>query len=241
MLKIEQLSAAYGRTQVLANINLEVKEGEIVCLLGANGAGKSTLLSCISGVVSPMRGKVLFGAEDITGFSPDQTIRRGICHVPEGKQVFQSLTVLENLKLGAYSYHSRVSQKEFQEEINKVYSLFPRLAERERQRAGTLSGGEQQMLAIGRALMGRPKLLLLDEPSLGLAPIIIRDIFAAVESLRQRGITVLLVEQNVRVALQVSDRGYVLQNGSMCLEGSCGLLMDSELIAGAYLGKANKQ
>jgi len=237
MLKTETLHAGYGRTEVLHDISIEVNSGEVVCLLGANGAGKSTLLGCISGVVLPVRGKVFLDGADVTGHPPDQMVRKGVCHVPEGKQIFQSLTVLENLRLGSYSYARRANRPEIEAEMEKIFVLFPRLKERRIQLAGTLSGGEQQMLAIGRALMGKPKLLLTDEPSLGLAPLIIREIFKTVETLRQQGLTILLVEQNVRVALQVADRGYVMQNGSIALQGNCQQLANSELIAAAYLGK----
>jgi branched-chain amino acid transport system ATP-binding protein len=237
MLKTEALHAGYGRTDVLHDIAVEVNNGEVVCLLGANGAGKSTLLGCISGVVSSIRGKVFLNGVDVTGHPPDQMVRQGVCHVPEGKQIFQSLTVLENLKLGSYSYARRAGRAEIESGMEKIFVLFPRLKERKTQLAGTLSGGEQQMLAIGRALMGRPKLLLTDEPSLGLAPLIIKEIFKTVETLRQQGLTILLVEQNVRVALQVADRGYVMQNGAIALQGNCEQLANSELIAAAYLGK----
>jgi branched-chain amino acid transport system ATP-binding protein len=237
MLKVEALHASSGRTEVLRDIAIQVNEGEVVCLLGANGAGKSTLLGCISGVVFPTRGKVSLFGSDVTGFPPDQMVRRGVCHVPEGKQIFQTLTVLENLKLGSYSYAGRVARPEIESEMEKTFTLFPRLQERKTQLAGTLSGGEQQMLAIGRALMGRPKLLLTDEPSLGLAPLIIKEIFKTVETLRQQGLTILLVEQNVRVALEVAHRGYVMQNGRIALQGDCEQLANSELVTAAYLGK----
>jgi len=241
MLKVEGLHASYGRTEVLRNIAIQVNQGEVVCLLGANGAGKSTLLGCISGVVFPTQGKVFLFGSDVTGSSPDQMVRRGVCHVPEGKQIFQTLTVLENLKLGSYSYAGRVARPEIENEMKKIFTLFPRLQERKAQLAGTLSGGEQQMLAIGRALMGRPKLLLTDEPSLGLAPLIIKEIFKTVETLRQQGLTILLVEQNVRVALDVADRGYVMQNGGIALQGDCEQLANSDLVAVAYLGKQRGQ
>jgi branched-chain amino acid transport system ATP-binding protein len=241
MLKVEGLHASYGRTEVLRDIAIQVNQGEVVCLLGANGAGKSTLLGCISGVVFPTQGKVFLFGSDVTGSSPDQMVRRGVCHVPEGKQIFQTLTVLENLKLGSYSYAGRVARPEIENEMKKIFTLFPRLLERKVQLAGTLSGGEQQMLAIGRALMGRPKLLLTDEPSLGLAPLIIKEIFKTVEALRQQGLTILLVEQNVRVALDVADRGYVMQNGKISLQGDCERLANSELVAAAYLGKQRGQ
>ena len=241
MLKVVALHASYGRTEVLHDIAIQVNEGEVVCLLGANGAGKSTLLGCISGVVLQTRGKVFLFGSDVTGSPPDQMVRRGVCHVPEGKQIFQTLTVLENLKLGSYSYAGRVARPEIESEMEKIFALFPRLQERKVQLAGTLSGGEQQMLAIGRALMGRPKLLLMDEPSLGLAPLIIKEIFKTVETLRQQGLTILLVEQNVRVALDVADRGYVMQNGRIALQGDCEQLANSELVAAAYLGKQHGQ
>jgi branched-chain amino acid transport system ATP-binding protein len=241
MLKVEALHASYARTEVLHDITIQVDEGEVVCLLGANGAGKSTLLGCISGVVFPTRGKVFLIGSDVTGFPPDQMVRRGVCHVPEGKQIFQTLTVLENLKLGSYSYAGRAGRLEIESEMEKIFTLFPRLQERKVQLAGTLSGGEQQMLAIGRALMGRPRLLLMDEPSLGLAPLIIKEIFKTVETLCQQGLTILLVEQNVRVALDVADRGYVMQNGKIALQGDCEQLADSELVAAAYLGKQHGQ
>ena len=241
MLKVEGLHASYGRTEVLRDIAIQVNQGEVVCLLGANGAGKSTLLGCISGVIFPTQGKVFLFGSDVTGSSPDQMVRRGVCHVPEGKQIFQTLTVLENLKLGSYSYAGRVGRPEIENEMKKIFTLFPRLLERKVQLAGTLSGGEQQMLAIGRALMGRPKLLLTDEPSLGLAPLIIKEIFKTVEALRQQGLTILLVEQNVRVALDVADRGYVMQNGKISLQGDCEQLANSDLVAAAYLGRQRGQ
>jgi len=237
MLNVQGLHAGYGRTEVLHNVTLEVREGEVVCLLGANGAGKSTLLGCISGVVRPTQGQVTLRGVATTGAAPYLMVRRGICHVPEGKQIFQTLTVFENLKLGSYSYATRARAGEIEHEMESVFALFPRLAERRRQRAGTLSGGEQQMLAIGRALMGRPRLLLTDEPSLGLAPLVIQEIFRTLETLRRRGMTILLVEQNVRVALEVSDRGYVMQNGAIVLSGPSAELAGSELVAAAYLGK----
>jgi branched-chain amino acid transport system ATP-binding protein len=241
MLSVQALHARYGRTEVLHEVSLQVRQGEVVCLLGANGAGKSTLLGCISGIVRPSDGKVFLEDTDLTGVPPYLMVRHGVCHVPEGKQIFQTLTVLENLKLGSYSYASRVPRQKIEQEMDNVFALFPRLAERIQQRAGTLSGGEQQMLAIGRALMGKPKLLLTDEPSLGLAPLIIKEIFKTLDVLRRRGMTILLVEQNVRVALAVSDRGYVMQNGAIVLQGDCKELAGSELVAAAYLGKQAAQ
>ncbi len=241
MLSVHDLHAGYGHTEVLHGVTLTVREGEVVCLLGANGAGKSTLLGCVSGVVRPTTGRVMLGEVETTGAAPHLMVKRGVCHVPEGKQIFQTLTVFENLKLGAYSYAGKGRAAEIEKEMQNVFALFPRLEERQKQRAGTLSGGEQQMLAIGRALMGRPRLLLTDEPSLGLAPLVIKEIFKTLETLRRRGMTILLVEQNVRVALEVSDRGYVMQNGTIVLEGSSADLAKSALVTAAYLGKQGSQ
>lgn len=236
MLKVEGLSAAYGSIKVLHEIGLQVHAGEIVCLLGANGAGKSTLLKSISGVLPPSKGKVVFAGQDVTSFPPDRLVRLGLCHVPEGKQLFPSLTVLENLRLGAYCHGSAAARERLGKDLEKVFTLFPRLAERKGQKAGTLSGGEQQMLAIGRGLMGRPRLLLLDEPSLGLAPLLIKDIFQTICDLRDEGITIFLVEQNVRMALEIANRGYVLQNGRIALEGGTQSLLADDAVQSAYLG-----
>ncbi|MDP2661484.1 MAG: ABC transporter ATP-binding protein [Dehalococcoidia bacterium] len=236
MLSVEGLHAGYGSIEVLHGVSVHVETGEIVTILGANGAGKSTLLKAISGVLGAVRGRVCLDGHDIAGERPSNVVRLGMCHVPEGKQVFQSLSVEENLRLGAYCYRSGAHRSKTEEDLGRVFALFPRLAERRRQKAGTLSGGEQQMLAIGRGLMGRPKLLLLDEPSLGLAPIIIEAIFSTILDLRREGITILLVEQNVRVALEIADRGYVLQNGQVALEGPSSRLMGDDLVKSAYLG-----
>lgn len=236
MLKVEGLSAAYGSIKVLHDVDLQIGDGEIVCVLGANGAGKSTLLKTLSGVVPASRGKVNFAGRDVTCFPPDKLVRLGLCHVPEGKQLFPTLTVLENLKLGAYCHGSKAMGESVGQVLEKVFALFPRLAERKSQRAGTLSGGEQQMLAIGRGLMGMPRLLLLDEPSLGLAPLLIKDIFQTICNMRSAGITILLVEQNVRMALETADRGYVLQNGRILLEGTTRSLLGDDAIQSAYLG-----
>lgn len=236
MLKVEGLRAGYGSIEVLHAVSVQVQSGEIVTILGANGAGKSTLLKSISGVLPPRGGHVLLSGQDTGRLRPNELVRLGMCHVPEGKQVFQSLTVEENLKLGAYCFRRGEERRRREDDQGKVFALFPRLAERRTQKAGTLSGGEQQMLAIGRGLMGRPKLLLLDEPSLGLAPIIIEAIFSTILDLRREGITILLVEQNVRVALEIADRGYVLQNGQVALEGPSSRLMGDELVKSAYLG-----
>ncbi len=236
MLKVEHLHAGYGSIEVLHDVSVQVQSGDIVTILGANGAGKSTLLKTISGVLPPRGGHVLLSGRDTGRLRPNELVRQGMCHVPEGKQVFQSLTVEENLKLGAYSFRRGEERRMREVDLGKVFALFPRLAERRTQKAGTLSGGEQQMLAIGRGLMGRPKLLLLDEPSLGLAPIIIEAIFSTILDLRREGITILLVEQNVRVALEIADRGYVLQNGKVALEGPSSELIGDELVKSAYLG-----
>jgi len=236
MLKVEGLSAAYGSIRVLHEISLQINDGEIVCLLGANGAGKSTLLKTLSGVLPPSKGKVIFAGQEVTSFPPDRLVRLGLCHVPEGKQLFPSLTVLENLRLGAYCHGSGAAQVRMGKDLEKVFSLFPRLAERKSQKAGTLSGGEQQMLAIGRGLMGRPRLLLLDEPSLGLAPLLIKGIFQTIRDLRDEGITIFLVEQNVRMALEIADRGYVLQTGRVVLEGGTQWLLANDSVQSAYLG-----
>jgi len=236
VLSVEGLHAGYGSIEVLHGVSVQVQTGEIVTILGANGAGKSTLLKTISGVLPCKGGHVLLNGQDIGCLPPNKLVRLGMCHVPEGKQVFQSLTVEENLRLGAYCFRSGRDRRRTEDDMERVFTLFPRLAERRRQKAGTLSGGEQQMLAIGRGLMGRPKLLLLDEPSLGLAPIIIEAIFSTIMNLRGEGITILLVEQNVRVALEIADRGYVLQNGQVALEGPSNRLMADDLVKNAYLG-----
>ncbi len=238
MLKVEGLEAYYNTIKALDGVSLEVRGGEVVTLLGANGAGKSTLLRSISGLLPAKRGSVSFEGKDVTKMRASQIVRLGICHVPEGKQVFASLSVANNLRLGAYVRGGKQWSKEIDQRLEEVLDLFPRLKERLRQRSGTLSGGEQQMLAIARGLMSMPKILLLDEPSLGLAPIIIKDIFKAIEDLRKRGLTLLIVEQNVRAALEIADRGYVLQNGRIVLEGTTQSFLESDLVRSAYLGKS---
>ena len=237
MLKIDNLEVFYGSIKVLDAVSLEVREGEVVTILGANGAGKSSLLRSISGVLPAKRGNVILQGKDITRMRASQIVRLGMCHVPEGKQVFAALSVANNLKLGACTLGSRRSS-EVDERLEEVLQLFPRLRERLKQRAGTLSGGEQQMLAIGRGLMSMPKLLLLDEPSLGIAPVVMRDIFEALHGLRRRGLTLVLVEQNVRAALEIADRGYILQNGKIVLEGDTSSFLKSDLVRSAYLGKS---
>jgi len=233
MLEIQNLSTFYGKAQALWDVCLEVRESEIVALVGSNGAGKTTLLNAISGVVRPASGTIRFLGQRIDGLPPHLVIDLGISHVPEGGRVFPDMSVRENLEMGAYP-HSAWKQKE--ETREQVYELFPLLKEREGQLARTLSGGERQMLAIGRGLMSRPKLCLFDEPSYGLAPLMVGEIFRIIQALRDQGNTVFLIEQNVRRALEIAGRAYVLENGRICLEGDCGGLIQSEFVRKAYLG-----
>jgi branched-chain amino acid transport system ATP-binding protein len=214
-----------------------VKPGEVVTLIGANGAGKSTILNCISRLIPCREGEIFFQGQKINGQPPEAVVRLGICQVPEGRQIFQPLTVLENLELGAYLRYGKRNRGSIQQDMDMVFSLFPVLAERLQQVSGTLSGGEQQMLAIGRALMSRPKLLLLDEPSMGLAPRVVVDIFHTVVKLRQEGLTILIVEQNARAALRIADRGYVLETGKIILQGSASELLEDHDVKRAYLGR----
>jgi branched-chain amino acid transport system ATP-binding protein len=232
MLELEAISASYGAIRALDSVSLGVPTADVVCLLGANGAGKTTTLNCISGVVPLTAGRIRFEGEDITGLSIDKIVARGIVQVPEGREIFPELTVADNLALGTWLHRRETSASLFE----RVYDYFPRLKERARQQAGTLSGGEQQMLMIGRALMARPKLLLLDEPSLGLSPILIEQVFSILSRIHADGVSILLVEQNARVALAASRYGYVLENGEIRLHGSsCDLIGNSEIRA-AYLG-----
>jgi len=233
MLRLENLTVAYGAIRALHGISLEVEEGEIVALIGANGAGKSTTLRAISGLVRPQGGRIFFGGKEITRFPPDRIVALGISHVPEGRRVFTRLTVSENLELGAYV---RKSKKEVREAMERVFRRFPRLLERKSQLAGTLSGGEQQMLAIGRALMSEPRLLLMDEPSMGLAPMLVREIFAIIKELNEAGTTILLVEQNAQMALSVARRAYVLETGAITLAGPAADLARRKEVREAYLG-----
>jgi branched-chain amino acid transport system ATP-binding protein len=214
-----------------------VKPGEVVTLIGANGAGKSTILNCISRLIPCREGEIFFQGQRINGQPPEAVVRLGICQVPEGRQIFQPLTVLENLELGAYLRYGKRNRGSIQQDMDMVFSLFPVLAERLQQISGTLSGGEQQMLAIGRALMSRPKLLLLDEPSMGLAPRVVADIFHTVVKLRQEGLTILIVEQNARAVLRIADRGYVLETGKIILQGSASELLEDHDVKRAYLGR----
>lgn len=233
LLEINNLSVNYGGIQALQSINLTVNLGEVVTLIGANGAGKSTTLRAISRLVNPRSGEIIYQGRNITSRPPHQVVKLGIAHAPEGRRVLTRQTVLDNLELGAY-IHSNSAQ--VKADINRQFEAFPRLAERRHQLAGTLSGGEQQMLAIARALMSRPKLLLLDEPSLGLAPAIVREIFSIIQNLRSRGVTILLVEQNANLALQISHRGYVLEAGHITLTGKASDLLNNDRVKQAYLG-----
>ena len=234
MLEIKDLHVAYGGIQALRGVSLTVPEGKIVTLIGANGAGKSTLMRTISGLVKAQSGSILWNGQELLGKPIDQIVTSGIAMSPEGRRVFADLTVLENLKIGAYL---RKDKAETEKDLEWVYSLFPRLKERSWQSAGTLSGGEQQMLAVGRALMSKPKLLMLDEPSLGLAPIVVREIFDIIRTVNQQGITVLLNEQNANMALKVADYAYVLETGCITKSGTGAELLADESIKEAYLGK----
>ena len=236
LLEIRNVSSYYGQIQALKEVSLQVAEGEIVTLIGANGAGKTTLLRTISGLLQPRDGDILFDGRSIKGLLPEQIVALGISHVPERRQIFGAMSVMDNLILGAYHRYRRDGQREIQRDLKLVFEIFPVLRERERQAAGTLSGGQQQMLAVGRGLMARPRLLLLDEPSLGLAPLLVRELFQAIGELRERGMTILLAEQNARAALRVADRGYVLEVGHIVLQGTRQELADAELVQKAYLG-----
>ncbi|HID11575.1 MAG TPA: ABC transporter ATP-binding protein [Candidatus Latescibacteria bacterium] len=238
MLRLRNLSAYYGRVQALHHISLHVGPGEIVCLIGANGAGKTTTLRAISGLVRT-EGQILYDGRDLRELPPERIVEMGIAHVPEGRQLFPDLTVLDHLRLGAY-LRRKAPKRELEQDIEALFELFPTLRERADQLAGTLSGGEGQMLAIARALMARPQLLLLDEPSLGLAPMLVRDIFRTIRKLSDDGLTVLLVEQNARLALEVSNRGYVLETGRIVLEGSTEELLGNREVQRAYLGKGRE-
>jgi branched-chain amino acid transport system ATP-binding protein len=233
VLVLEGLAAGYGDLLAVRSVSLEVREGECVALIGANGAGKTTTLRAIAGLVAPRAGRVSFRGSALHGLSPRRVVERGVAHVPEGRQVFPSLTVRENLEMGARTAAARAARKA---SFDAVFDLFPRLRERERQLAGTLSGGEQQMLAIGRGLMARPRLLMLDEPSLGLAPLMVRGIFEILAAVNRGGTTILLVEQNVPRALALCHRGYVLENGEVTLAGDRAELSASPHVRQAYLG-----
>jgi branched-chain amino acid transport system ATP-binding protein len=233
ILEIRELDVSYGGIQVLKKINLTIQKGEVVTLIGANGAGKSTTLRAISKIINPQSGDIIYSGRNITGRQAHEVVKLGIAHCPEGRRVLARQTVLDNLLLGAYI---RFNRAEIEADIQHQFELFPRLAQRRNQLAGTLSGGEQQMLAIARAVMSRPQLLLLDEPSLGLAPAIVREIFSIIENLSATGVTILLVEQNANLALQIAGRGYVLEAGSITLTGAASELMIDERVKKAYLG-----
>jgi branched-chain amino acid transport system ATP-binding protein len=234
MLELQHIDAYYGNIQALRDVSISVGEGEIITLIGANGAGKTTTLMTICGLVPPRRGEVLFLGRSLNGVSPDRIVHQGICQVPEGRLIFPDLTVQENLDMGAFL---RSDKDGIARDLDQVFSLFPILKERRRQQGGTLSGGEQQMLAISRALMARPRLLLLDEPSLGLAPLIIRQIFDIIKQInRESNTTIFLVEQNANQALKVAHRGYVMENGRITLEDACDKLLANDAVKKAYLG-----
>jgi branched-chain amino acid transport system ATP-binding protein len=236
VLKINGLNASYGSIRVLKEVSLQVPAGKVVSIFGANGAGKSTLLKSISGLMKSSRGRIFYKDKDISGMPANRIVGLGISQVPEGRQIFAHLTVRDNINLGAYHYFKRSNRLEIKERIARVYEMFPILEKRSKQIAGTLSGGEQQMLAIGRALMGRPELLLLDEPSMGIAPLIVREIFNVVKQLNQAGTTVLLVEQNARAALKVAHHSYVMERGEIVLEGLAAELLDNPKVKEHYLG-----
>ena len=235
ILEIKNLSVSYGGIEAIKNISLDVEAGSIVTLIGSNGAGKSSTLRSIAGIVKAKSGEVLFEGENILGLSPDQIVKRGVTLVPEGRRVFPNLTVAENLHVGAY-----LRKDDIKPALEYVYELFPRLKERSWQFAGTLSGGEQQMLAVGRAMMARPKLIMMDEPSLGLAPLIVQGIFDIIRTINKAGITVLLIEQNANMALKVADYAYVMQTGEIALSGTGAELLENEEVKEAYLGKQRK-
>ena len=236
MLNIDGISAHYGGVRALDDVSFKVAEGEILALIGGNGAGKTTLLNLISGILKPSLGRIIFQGENISSLSPEKVVKRGIIQVPEGRHVFGPLTVRENLELGAYRRRGKRNKKKIIDDFKFILELFPILEKRLKQRAETLSGGEQQMLAIGRALMGRPTLLLLDEPTLGLAPLVVKEIMSIIETLRKEGTTILLVEQNARAALRISDRAYVLETGKIRIRGKSSDLLKNEAVQKAYLG-----
>ncbi len=235
ILEIRDLVVSYGGIEAVKGINMDVEEGQIITLIGANGAGKSTTLKTIAGIVKPKTASIKMYGEELTGKSPNYIVSKGITLVPEGRRVFPNLTVLENLKIGAYLRKDNLT-----DDLNKVFDLFPRLKEREWQPAGTLSGGEQQMLAVGRALMSNPKLIMMDEPSLGLAPLVVKGIFDIIKEINKNGITVLLNEQNANMALKIADHAYVMETGSITMEGVGIELLENETIKEAYLGKSKK-
>lgn len=234
MLSVENLAVSYGAISALKGISFGIKEGEIVALIGANGAGKTTILNTVSGLVEPKTGKIIYKGRDITKLVPHEVVKLGISQVPEGRRVFPKMSVLENIEMGAYS---RSDKNGIKEDMDSIFKRFPRLAERKKQLAKTLSGGEQQMLAMGRALMARPQLLLMDEPSMGLAPILVEEIFKIIEEINKTGTTILLVEQNAHMALSIANRGYVLETGEIVLKGEASDLAANPEVRKAYLGE----
>ena len=234
MLEVKDLEVYYGVIQAIKGVSFQVNQGEVIALIGANGAGKTTILHTITGLLSPKKGQVLFEGKDITKVPAHKIVSMGMAHVPEGRRVFAELSVYENLKMGAYT---RKDKGEIEESLANVYKRFPRLEERKNQMAGTLSGGEQQMLAMGRALMSKPKIILMDEPSMGLSPILVNEIFDIIQAVSESGTTVLLVEQNAKKALSIADRAYVLETGNIVLEGNAKDLLEDDSIKKAYLGE----
>ena len=234
MLEVKDLEVYYGVIQAIKGVSFQVNQGEVIALIGANGAGKTTILHTVSGLLSPKRGSVVFEGKEITKVPAHKIVSMGMAHVPEGRRVFAELSVYENLKMGAYT---RKDKKEIEESLANVYKRFPRLEERKNQMAGTLSGGEQQMLAMGRALMSKPKIILMDEPSMGLSPIMVNEIFDIIRAVSESGTTVLLVEQNAKKALSIADRAYVLETGNIVLEGKAEDLLENDSIKKAYLGE----
>ena len=237
MLEVKDLQVYYGMIQAIKGISFEVNQGEVIALIGANGAGKTTTLHTVTGLISPKSGQVLFEGKDITKTPAHKIVSMGMAHVPEGRRVFAELSVYENLRMGAYT---RKDKAEIEETLKSVYKRFPRLQERKNQMAGTLSGGEQQMLAVARALMSHPKLMMMDEPSLGLAPLIVQDIFNIIKEINKQGVTILLIEQNANMALRIADQGYVLETGRISLSGTGRELLADESVKAAYLGKKKK-
>ena len=234
MLEVKDLQVYYGMIQAIKGISFEVNQGEVIALIGANGAGKTTILHTVTGLIAPKKGSIIFEGQDITKIPAHKIVSMGMAHVPEGRRVFAQLSVYDNLKMGAYT---RTDKNEIEESLEMVYKRFPRLEERKNQMAGTLSGGEQQMLAMGRALMSKPKIILMDEPSMGLSPIFVNEIFDIIQEVSAGGTTVLLVEQNAKKALSIADRAYVLETGNIALEGDAKVLMNDDSIKKAYLGE----
>ena len=234
MLEVKDLQVSYGMIQAIKGVSFEVNQGEVIALIGANGAGKTTILHTVTGLLAPKAGSIVFEGQDITKVPAHKIVSMGMAHVPEGRRVFAQLSVYDNLKMGAYT---RTDKNEIEESLEMVYKRFPRLEERKNQMAGTLSGGEQQMLAMGRALMSKPKIILMDEPSMGLSPIFVNEIFNIIQDVSASGTTVLLVEQNAKKALSIADRAYVLETGNIALEGDAKVLMNDDSIKKAYLGE----